>query len=79
MKFGHWLNSLTWVDHLVILLLFALCSWFAHLTMKGFRLLVEKTQHSPYAEEFRTSPFVFFCGCDSLYNNSLQAYWHLLN
>ncbi len=60
MKFGYWLNSLTWSDHVVILLLFAICGWFAHLTMKGFRLLVKKTQHSPYAQEFRTSPFIFF-------------------
>ncbi len=60
MKFGHWLNSLTWIDHVVILLIFAFCGWLANLTMKGFRLLVEKTQHSPYAEEFRTSPFIFF-------------------
>lgn len=60
MSFGRWLNSLTWIDHMVLLFLFAICGWLAHLTMKGFRLLVKKTQHSPYAEEFRTSPFIFF-------------------
>jgi len=59
MKFGRWLNSLTLIDYVVILFFFAICGWLAHLTMKGFRSLVKKTQHSPYAEEFRTSPFVF--------------------
>ncbi len=60
MSFGHWLNSLTWVDNVVILLMFAISGWLSHLTMKGFRRLVERTNQSPYAEEFRTSPFVFF-------------------
>ena len=59
MKFGHWLNSLIWIDPVVILFFFTICGWLAHLTMKGFRKLVKKTQTSPYAEEFRTSPFVF--------------------
>ncbi len=60
MSFGHWLNSLTWVDNVVILLMFAISGWLSHFTMKGFRRLVERTNQSPYAEEFRTSPFVFF-------------------
>ena len=59
MKFGHWLNSLIWIDHVVILFFFTICGWLAHLTMKGFRKLVKKTKTSPFAEEFRTSPFVF--------------------
>ena len=60
MSFGKWLNSLMWIDHLVILLVFALASYLAHLSMKGLRTFVEKTRSSPYANEFRTSPFMFF-------------------
>ena len=60
MSFGKWLNSLTWIDHLVILLLFTLASYVALLSMKGLRTFVEKTRSSPYANEFRTSPFMFF-------------------
>lgn len=60
MSFGHWLNSLTWLDNVIILLMFAIGGWLSQLTMKGFRKLVERTNPSPYAEDFRTSPFVFF-------------------
>ena len=60
MNFGKWLNSLTWIDHLVILLVFALASYLALLSMKGVRTFVEKTRSNPYANEFRTSPFMFF-------------------
>ncbi len=60
MNFGQWLNSLTWIDHIVILFIFSACGWLAHLTMKGFRKLVDKTQNSPYSEEFRSSPFILF-------------------
>ncbi len=60
MNFGKWLNSLTWIDHLVILFLFVLASYFAYVSMKGLRNFVEKTRNSPYANEFRTSPFMFF-------------------
>ncbi len=60
MSFGHWLNSLTLLDNVVILSIFAIGGWLSHLTMKGFRKIVERTNESPYAEEFRTSPFIFF-------------------
>jgi len=60
MKFGRWLNSLTFIDHAIILLIFTICFWLASVTMKGFRTLVEKTNRSPYAEEFRSSPLILF-------------------
>ena len=60
MNFGKWLNSLTWIDHLVILILFGLASYIAYMSMNGLRTFVEKTQKNPYANEFRASPFMFF-------------------
>lgn len=60
MKFGRWLNSLTFIDHLVILFLFVIASYVAYISMKGLRTFVEKTQKSPYANEFRITPFMFF-------------------
>lgn len=60
MNLGKWLNSMTWVEHVVILLLFAIAGYGAHLSMIGFRNLVEKTHKSPYTNEFRASPFMFF-------------------
>ena len=43
MSFGHWLNSLTLLDNVVILSIFAIGGWLSHLTMKGFRKIVERT------------------------------------
>jgi len=60
MSFGQWLNSLTWIEHIVILFFFILASYFTHLTLKGFRSVILKSQKNPYAIEFRTSPFMFF-------------------
>ncbi|MFQ6678174.1 MAG: hypothetical protein ACE5D0_07595 [Fidelibacterota bacterium] len=60
MSFGKWLNSLTWIEHLVVIFLFAIASYSAHVTMIGLRNLFEKTQKSPYSNEFRSSPFMFF-------------------
>ncbi|MAD51859.1 MAG: hypothetical protein CMF79_04705 [Candidatus Marinimicrobia bacterium] len=58
MKFGRWLNSLTFIDHVIILLFFSISFWLAHLTMNGFRKLVERTNQNPYAQEFRSSPLI---------------------
>ena len=44
MSFGHWLNSLTLLDNIVILSIFAIGGWLSHLTMKGFRKIVERTK-----------------------------------
>lgn len=60
MIFGRWLNSLTFIDHVIILLIFSISFWIAHVSMKGFRKLVEKTNRSPYAQEFRSSPLILF-------------------
>ncbi len=60
MSLGKWLNSLTWIDHVVIIILFVLASYLAYISMNGLRTFVEKTQKSPYANEFRASPFLFF-------------------
>lgn len=60
MNFGKWLNSLTWIDHLVIFFLFVISSYFAYVSMKGLRTFIEKTRNNPYANEFRASPFMFF-------------------
>lgn len=61
MTLGEWLNSLTLLDHLVILVFFAFSGFLAHVTMVAFRHFVELAQKgNPYAKEFRTSPFTFF-------------------
>ena len=60
MEFGQWLNSLTWLDHVVILLIFVVASYLAQLSITGFRHIIQSAQKkNPYLDQLRTTPFLF--------------------
>ena len=61
MEFGQWLNSLTWLDHVVILLIFVVASYLAQLSITGFRHIIQSAQKkNPYLDQLQTTPFLFF-------------------
>ena len=61
MEFGQWLNSLTWLDHVVILLIFVVASYLAQLSITGFKHIIQSAQKkNPYLDQLRTTPFLFF-------------------
>ena len=60
MSAGQWLNSLTALDHFVILGFFTMACVFSWFTLNGLRQLYSKMQgQNPYAHEFRITPFSF--------------------
>jgi hypothetical protein len=66
-RLGRWLNSLTLLDHLVILGLFALACFLAHATLVGIRTWYHHLhKDNPYATEFRVTP-IFFLGTAIFY------------
>ena len=61
MEFGQWLNSLTWLDHVVILLIFVVASYLAQLSIIGFKHIIQSAQKkNPYLDQLQTTPFLFF-------------------
>ena len=61
MEFGQWLNSLTWVDHVIILLIFVVASYLAQLSIAGFKHIIQSAQKkNPYQDQLQTTPFLFF-------------------
>jgi len=61
MEFGQWLNSLTWLDHFVILLIFVVASYLAQLSIEGFKHIILSAQKkNPYLDQLQTTPFLFF-------------------
>ena len=61
MEFGQWLNSLTWLDHIIILLIFIMASYLAQLSIAGFKQIMQSAQKkNPYLGQIRTTPFLFF-------------------
>lgn len=57
MKLGHWLNSLSFVDHLVLLLLYIIGVYFSKLTLEALREFYrKKTNDSPYMVKYRITP-----------------------
>jgi len=57
MKLGHWLNSLSFVDHLVLLLLYIIGVYFSKLTLEALREFYrKKTNNSPYMVKYRITP-----------------------
>ena len=61
MEFGQWLNSLTWLDHIIILLIFIIASYLAQLSIAGFKQIMQSAQKkNPYLGQIRTTPFLFF-------------------
>jgi len=57
MKIGHWLNSLTFFDHLVIFVLFVINIFFSNQTLK---ILLDyyktKTKQKLYTKDYRITP-----------------------
>ena len=61
MEFGQWLNSLTWLDHVVILLIFVVASYLAQLSIAGCKHIIQSAQKkNPYLDQLQTTPFLFF-------------------
>ena len=61
MEFGQWLNSLTWLDHIIILLILIIASYLALLSIAGFKQIMQSAQKkNPYLGQIRTTPFLFF-------------------
>tara|TARA_B100000029_G_C16856208_1_gene697488 strand:+ start:152 stop:415 length:264 start_codon:yes stop_codon:yes gene_type:complete len=61
MEFGQWLNSLTLLNYIIILLIFIIASYLAQLSIAGFKHIIHSAQKkNPYLGQIRTTPFLFF-------------------
>ena len=61
MELGQWLNSLTWLDHIIILLIFINDGYMAQLSIAGVNQIMQSAQkNNPYLGQIRTTPFLFF-------------------
>lgn len=61
MKFSRWLNSLTGLDHIIILITIAVSGWLAWQTLKMIQSwYVRQQKDNPYAKEMRISPMMIF-------------------
>ena len=60
MKFGHWLNSLGFIEFLALLIILSISAYLANLSFMLFKnWYTEKQKDNPFAEEIRKSPFLF--------------------
>ncbi len=60
MKFGHWLNSLGFIEFLSLLIIFLMSAYLANLSFMMFKNWYDnKQKDNPFAEEIRKSPFLF--------------------
>ena len=60
MKFGHWLNSLGFVEFLSLLIILGMSAYLANLSFLTFKnWYTNKQKDNPFAEEIRRSPFLF--------------------
>jgi len=60
MKFGHWLNSLGFVEFLSLLIIFGMSVYLANRSFIIFQnWYTNKQKDNPFAEEIRKSPFLF--------------------
>ncbi len=60
MKFGHWLNSLGFIEFLSLLIIFGMSAYLANLSFLMFKnWYTNKQKDNPFAEEIRRSPFLF--------------------
>ena len=58
MNLGQWLNSLTFSDHLTLLILFLIGLYFSKTTLGGLVHLYKKKQgNNPYQIKYRINPF----------------------
>jgi len=61
MRFGKWLNSLTGIDHLVIIFCFLVASGITHYLLKYLEQIYNHLQRdNKYANKFRVTPILFF-------------------
>ena len=57
MSLGKWLNSLTFFDHLVLLVLFLIGLYFSKVTLDALiRLYKKKQGNNPYQLKYRVTP-----------------------
>jgi len=60
MKFSRWLNSLGFPEFLTLLILLLSAAYLANLSFLMFKNWYDtKQKDNPYAEEIRSSPFLF--------------------
>ena len=60
MKFGHWLNSLGFIEFLSLLIIVGMSAYLANLSFMMFKNWYDnKQKDNPFAEEIRKSPFLF--------------------
>jgi hypothetical protein len=60
MKFGHWLNSLGFIEFLSLIIILGLSTYLANLSFMMFKNWYDnKQKDNPFAEEIRKSPFLF--------------------
>lgn len=60
MKFSQWLNSLGFVEFLALLIILGMSMYLANLSFLIFKnWYANKQKDNPFAEEIRTSPFLF--------------------
>ena len=60
MKFGHWLNSLGFVEFLALLIIFGMSAYLANLSFLIFnKWYTTQQKDNLFADEIRLSPFLF--------------------
>ena len=60
MKFGHWLNSLGFIEFLSLIIILGMSAYLANLSFIIFQnWYTNKQKDNPFAEEIRKSPFLF--------------------
>ncbi len=60
MSLGHWLNSLTFLDHVIIILFFGLSCLLSWVTLTSMQTWYSNNQGSDkYVKHFRITPFAF--------------------
>ncbi len=60
MEFGHWLNSLGFIEFLALFIIFGMSAYLANLSFLIFNnWYTNKQKDNPFAEEIRKSPFLF--------------------
>jgi len=60
MKFGHWLNSLGFIEFLSLIIILGMSAYLTNLSFIIFQnWYTNKQKDNPFAEEIRKSPFLF--------------------
>ncbi len=60
MKFGHWLNSLGFIEFLSLIIILSMSAYLVNLSFIIFQnWYTNKQKDNPFAEEIRKSPFLF--------------------